>query len=197
MKNFSVTITSASELISILKEAKCGGQYVTLTCEKPISLNKFPTDGSEKIRIADNFTPMVKFSVQYHFGADYERAMSKALGADYEKGEDKNTETLIKGVAKRYISTDNTCLIYIEENRKALGTFLNGNELTTDEIAYMKKYLPKHKESAPIKYRTIGVKNVRTLTINHNTYNVRIGQPQVSVEILNAAEETKVAAEAK
>ena len=39
---------------AFLSSAKSGGRFVTLVCETKIRTNKFPTDGSERIRIDES-----------------------------------------------------------------------------------------------------------------------------------------------
>ena len=168
-------INNISELKNILASAKAGGQFVTLYGESEVKLNKFPTDGSARIRIDDAFKPIASFSVQFHFGADYEKAMSKALGVDYVNGGDANRETLIPNVMMRYISTNNVCLIYMATSRSEGETTLNGHALTAAEWAYLKRYKSKNKGGGNIvNYRTISAKNVKRIAIKGEVYEVNI-----------------------
>lgn len=167
-------ISSVSELKDVLMNAKAGGRYVTIYAEKEITLRKFPTDDSERIRLADGFKPISHFSVQFHFGADYEKAVEKKLGTSFVKAQDDNRETLIPNVMMRYKSTDNVCLIYMPENRHYGDTTLNGKVLTADELAYMEHYVPRNNSNAIVEYRTISARNVKKLVINKEVYEVSL-----------------------
>lgn len=169
------TINSISEMESIMRNAHCGGQFVTITAETPLKLNQFPTDGrkrSEEDRI--NFTATKVFRVKFNFGKDYDKAMSALLGYDY-KATDSNREHIVPNVMMRYISTGNTCLIYMPNEYEPMGTFFNGHEASAEELARIDLYKSKgNKNNSPLPYRTVGVRNVTKVCINHVEYNVNI-----------------------
>lgn len=167
------TISSISELVTVMNNAKAGGQYVSIYGETAVKLNKFPTDGSGRVRINADFTPTKRFCVEYHFAQDYDKTMSKLLGEDY-KASDANRIHLVKNVVMQYISTGNTCLIYMPESYSKTGTFLGGVELNDEQKEYMARYTPKHNSSSPLNYRTIGVKNVTKMVIGKVTYHINI-----------------------
>jgi hypothetical protein len=99
-------IFTLDELTAILKAAKSksGGQYVTIYCESDYKMNKFPTDGSERVRIKDGFQPRKRYCIKYHFGQDYDKMMSKLLGTDHVSHDD-NREHLVENVLMRFKST--------------------------------------------------------------------------------------------
>ena len=169
-------IFSVSDLVGILKSAKCGGQYVALYGESDYKLNKFPTDGSERIRIKDGFQPRKKFVVKFHFGEDYERKMSKMLGEEY-KASDKNRIHLVKNVLMQFASTGTTCVIYMPESYTDNGIYLNGQPISEEDLAYAKRYKSPTKASA-IEYRNLNVTNVERIAVGGETYEVCIGQAQ-------------------
>lgn len=168
-----------SDLIAILAAAKAGGQFVTIYAETDVKLNKFPTDGSEKIRIDSNFVPRHAFSVTFNFAEDYEKAMAKAMGVDSYEAHDSNRRHLIKNVVVEYISTGNKCLIYIVKNYKNLGYSLNGREMTAEEIAYMDRYKSKSKDSGLVPYRNVGLKNVKRIAIGGEVYVTAFGAEEI------------------
>jgi len=176
MANQVVRVTTLKKMVEILKAAKLGGQFVTLYAEVGIKLNKYPTDGSEKIHISElGFNPTNRYHVNYQFGIDYERAMSKALGEDYTKGGNDNIETLIPNLLMRYKSTNNPCIIYINGTNYADGKFNNGLPYTEKDEQTEKRYTSKaSKTYAPVEYRTVSVRNVTRITANHTTYEIAI-----------------------
>lgn len=168
------SINSVAEMEAIMRNAKCGGQFVTITAETPIKLNKFPTDGRkrcEEDRI--NFTATNRFRVKFNFGKDYDKAMSALLGYDY-KATDSNREHIVPNVMMRYISTGNTCLIYMPNEYEPMGTFFNGHEASAEEKARIALYKSNSTNNSPMPYRTVGVRNVTKVCINHVEYNVNI-----------------------
>ena len=169
-------IFSVDDLVAVVKSAKAGGQYVTLYGESDVKLNKFPTDGSERIRIKDGFQPKKRFHVKFHFGQDYEKAMSKALGqADYTAS-DANRVHLVPNVIMQYVSTGNTCFIYMPESHFSDGTFLDGKPISDEDKAYMERYKSKSKGGAVVEYRTIGLKNISRIAVGGEVYDICIGQ---------------------
>lgn len=167
------TINSVEEFVKVLKDAKCKGAFVSMECETKITLRKFPTDGSAKVHIEDGFEPTSHFVVSYHFGASYENAMTKILGVPYDASDD-NREHIVSNLLMRYKSTGNVCAIYMPTSRKDLGVFLNGTELTQAQKDYMKKYLPKPSGNAYVEYRTIGIANIRAITMSGIRYIINL-----------------------
>lgn len=167
-------ITTVDEFIELMSNAKCNGKYVTVYGESDIKLNKFNTDGFPKERIKDGFQPRTDFSVTFHFGQDYEKTMSKILGEDY-KATDTNRRHLVKNVVMQYISTGNVCLIYIPNNYSKNNIILDGEKISAEDEAYMKRFMPKKKASSSvIEYRTLSLKNIKSISINKEKYEVDI-----------------------
>lgn len=167
-------ITTVEEFIELMSNAKCNGKYVTIYGESDIKLNKFNTDGLPKEHIKDGFQPRTDFSVTFHFGQDYEKTMSKILGEDY-KATDTNRRHLVKNVVMQYISTGNVCLIYIPNNYSKNNIILDGEEISDEDEAYMKRFMPKKKVSTSIiEYRTLSLKNIKSISINKEKYTVDI-----------------------
>lgn len=173
-------ISSVAELTNILANAKAGGQFVTIYGESDVKLNKFPTDGSERIHIKADFTPRNRFSVTYNFKADYEKAMAKALGVDSYTAHDANRIHLIKNVMMQYVSTGTICLIYMPVNYHFEGTFLGGKEMSAEDTTYMNRYKSKAKSNSPLPYRTLNVKNVSKIAIGKEMYEVSISATQAA-----------------
>lgn len=169
-------IFSVEDLVAVVKAAKAGGQYVTIYGESDIKLNKFPTDGSERVRIKDDFQPRKRFHVQFHFGQDYEKTMAKALGTSDYTASDCNRVHLVPNVIMQYVSTGTTCFIYIPENYESDGTFLNGEPISAEDYAYMERYKSKSKSNAVVEYRTLSVKNISRIAINKEVYDICIGE---------------------
>ena len=177
-------VTSLNDLIVLMANAAQRGEYATLYAETPISLLKYPTDGSEKIHISElGFNPTSRYHVTYHFGEDYEKAMSKALGEDYTKSAKKNVQTLISGILMRYISTNNVCFIYMKGTNVSDGKFNNGNPYTPADEETEKRYTSTAaKGSNPVDYRTVSVKNVSRLTIHNVEYDLHITDWELPAE---------------
>lgn len=167
-------ITTVEEFIELMSNAKCNGKYVTVYGESDIKLNKFNTDGLPKERIKDGFQPRTDFSVTFHFGQDYEKTMSRILGEDY-KATDTNRRHLVKNVVMQYISTGNVCLIYIPNNYSKNNIILDGEKISAEDEAYMKRFMPKKKvNTSIIEYRTLSLKNIKSISINKEKYTVDI-----------------------
>lgn len=173
-------IFSVSELVAVTKAAKAGGQYVTIYGETDYRMNKFPTDGSARERIKDDFQPRKRFRAKFHFGQDYEKAMAKALGVDSYKASDSNRTHLVKNVIVQYLSTGNVCFIYMPETQDDLGMFLNGEPISDEDKAYAKRFKAKSSAST-LEYRNISVKNISKIVIGGETYEVLIGAANVSL----------------
>ena len=176
-------ITTITDFINVINSIKARGRFATLSAITDIKLNKFPTDGSEKVRIADNFTPKAEFKIQFHFGADYERAMAKVLNIDEYNAHDSNRTHLVKNLIMQYLTTQTICLIYMPCNKLGYRQTLNGIELTKEQLEYLNRYKSKSKSSAPLEYRTIGIDKIKSLTFDGNTYEIDIQQLKVSKAI--------------
>lgn len=174
-------ISSIAELVNIMGNAKAGGQYVTLYGESDVRLNKFPTDGTQRIHIKDGFTPRNKFHVTYHFSADYEKAMAKALGVDNYTAHDSNRTHLVKNVVMQYISTGTVCMIYMPEAYHFEGVVLDGKPISAEDEAYMSHYKAKPSKST-LPYRTLNVKSVTKMVIGHVTYDIDIA-PAIGTQV--------------
>ncbi|MCQ2388019.1 MAG: hypothetical protein MJ066_06230 [Clostridia bacterium] len=168
----TITLTTIADIVSVFANAKNGGQFATIEGASEIKLNKFPTDNSERIRIKDGFQPMAEFTIQFHFGADYERAMAKAMGvADYTAS-DSNRKHLVPNLVMQYLSTGNVCVIYMPTNKVSKGITLNGKPISEEDKAYMEHYKAPKRGSAMVEYRTISVKNIKRITFGGITYLV-------------------------
>lgn len=175
----TTTITSVQQLVGVLSTAKCGGQFVTIYGEtdQGKKYNKFPTDGSERIKRDETMSITKRFSVTYNFGTDYDKKMSKILGEEYH-AHDANRIHLLKNVIMQYVSTGNSCLIYIDGQYRSGGTFVNGEPITEEQKAYLAKYASKAKKSASVlEYRTLSLCNVKEIHINKEVYVINITKP--------------------
>lgn len=175
-------VFSVAELTAILTSAKRGGQYVTIEGASDVKLNKFPTDGSERIRIADDFKPKHHFVAKFHFCEDYEKKMAKALGISDYNASDSNRKHIVKNALMQYISTGNYCMIYMPESYSDSGITLNGRPLTDEEVAYMNRYKSHSTSKSVVDYRTISLHNIERLAIGKEVYQLCFGQ-QVSVAV--------------
>lgn len=166
------TLTTLSRLLAV---AKCGGQFVTIYAETDglKKYNKFPTDGSERIRRDDNITLTNRFSVTYNFGTDYDKKMSEIVGEEYH-AHDANRVHLVPNVLMMYLSTANACMIYINGQYRKCETLFNGHAITEDEKSYLAKYAKKASSSSPLQYRTLSVENIKEIHIKGDVYQVDI-----------------------
>ena len=99
--------------------------------------------------------------------------MSKILGEDY-KASDKNRRHIAKNVVMQYISTGTVCLIYMPQNYNKTRILLDGEPISAADEAYMKRFMPQSKKSAPVEYRTLSLSNIKSISINHEKYDVMI-----------------------
>lgn len=160
-------------LMENLAASHTAGQFVALYGESDVKLNKKATDGSGDIKPAD-FCPRVKFHITFNFGQDYEKTMSRIMGEDYVAS-DHNRRHLVKNVLMEYVSTGTMCLIYMKDDYKYDGTFVNGHEITESEKAMIEKYTSKAQGShSPVAYRTLNVKNIRKIVAKGEEYIIRI-----------------------
>lgn len=184
-------INNVADLIAILRTAKNGGQFATLYGEHATKFNVFPNDefcsangitlasgkGSKALNEPFRFNGMTanyRFSVQFHFGQDYDRTLEK-LGLCRSENGSANETDHFGGIAMGYPTTNNVCIIYMQGNYNGIGYFdENGNEITNAEtLAYIKGYKSASKPNA-VEYRTIGVRNVKALVFGGVTYKVQI-----------------------
>lgn len=182
MAKQTLIINSVAELVQKLSAARCGGQYATIYGETTYKVNMYPNGTLPKDRSSENAfnnalypNPTKGWHIQYHFGADYEKAMAKALGIDsYESDGDNNREHLVPSILMRYISTQNVCAIAMPESRYNDGLFVGGKPATEKQIAYLEQYKQKRSSNAVVPYLTIGVKNITRLVVGGIEYQVKI-----------------------
>ena len=73
------------------------------------------------------------------------------------------------------ISTGTVCLIYMPQNYNKTCVILDGETISAADDAYMKQsFMPKSKSSAPVEYRTLSLSNIKSISINHEKYDVMI-----------------------
>ena len=100
--------------------------------------------------------------------------MSRILGEDY-KATDTNRRHIVKNVIMQYISTGNVCLIYIPNNYSKNDIILNDEPISIVDKAYMERFMSKKKTSTSvIEYRTLSLKNIKSISINKEKYDVEI-----------------------
>lgn len=162
-----------------LSAAKSGGRFVTLVCETKIRTNKFPTDGSERIRIDESLVFTKRYSVTYNFGADYERAMSKALGEEYTASEQPNRVHIVPNVLLQLADSGKAYIIYINGMISQSDTLCNGEVATEEQIAYLNRYKPKAKTNEVVKYRNVSIENVKEIHINKEVHTIAISNPTI------------------
>ena len=170
-------VTKLSYLSQILRSklGRCNGQWVTITASVPVSLNRYPTDGSARIRLDDDFCPRRNYIVKINWAEDYSLRMSKLLGCDY-KASDANRIHIVKNVLMMYIKTRNVCLIYIPKEQTDLGITIDGRTPTAEEVAKIARYTSKAgANNKPIvEYRTVGIRNVTRIAIDNDVYDIDI-----------------------
>jgi len=182
MAKQNLIVTSVAQLVSLMQQAKAGGQIATLYGVTDFNYNKYPNGTLPKER-----TPEIAFAyqkdengarvrkawhVQYNFAADYDHKVEALTGEKHES-HDENREHLVKNVIMRFISTQNVCFIVMPFDRFSDGLLIDGNPATEEQTAYVKQYEQKRKPST-IPYLNPGVKNVYKVVINGIEYNVRI-----------------------
>ena len=97
-------IDTYEKLIKALNSAKCGGQYVTYTIVKPVTMNAFPTDGSAREKRDPNFVANYELVFQNHYGTDYDKQMAKLLGEDKYEAHDSNSRHIVHNVVPMLFS---------------------------------------------------------------------------------------------
>lgn len=166
-------ITSISELEKLVSNAELKGQFVSLECETPVKLNKFPTDGSERIRIKDGFNPSKHYIVTFNLGdSTYTKKMSDALNVDNYQAHDTNRIHLVNNILMQYVSTGTVCFIYMPVAYTDSYIKLNGNMISETDELYLNRYRPTRKSESPVEYRTVNVKNVKSITIGKKKYEL-------------------------
>lgn len=185
-------ITKVADLIGIIRTAKNGGQFATIVGEHTTKFNQFPNEeycNAKGITLAvgkgskalnepyrfggEQFTD--RFKVLFHWGQDYDRTLEKMGLQRSEQGANKPIDHF-GGIAIGYPTTSNICLVYMQGNYTFDGYYLNGEKVTDAEtLAYIAGYKSATKPN-PVEYRTIGVRNVRTITVGGETYEVAIGE---------------------
>ena len=184
-------ITKVADLISIVRTAKIGGQYASILGTHETKFNVFPNKeyctakgitlasgkGSKALNEPYRFNGMTaisQFKVVFHFGQDYDRTLDK-VGATRSANGSVNEIDHFGGIAMGYPSTHNVCLIYMEADRYFLGYYdADGKQITdADTLAYIKGYKSNNKPNA-VEYRTLGVRNIKSLTCGGCTYKVDI-----------------------
>ena len=175
------TIKTLDELVALLNKAKKtnGGQFVSLLGESEVKLNKFPKEG-ERVRIDEAFAPVYKFCIEYNFGADYEKRMAKLLGVDKYDASDANRKHLVSNCLMQYISTGKLCFICMPNSFSKKGVFLNGKELTAEQVAYMNLYKAKRNASM---YITMPISKVKELHLGGEVYVLDIQQSTYAVAV--------------
>ena len=171
----TATICTISDLINVLNTAKCGGQFATVTAETEMTLRVNPTDGWDGgKRDKSKPIPTNRFTISYHFGQDYERAMAKALGVeDYEGQHREGKVTLIPNLLYKWETTGNYVMAFIVADRTYIGRFVEGRPITDEENEYYNHYKPISGNEV-VMYRTIGVHNITRLAIGGVEYLVDI-----------------------
>ena len=178
-------IKSLKQLVSVLSVAKCGGQFVTYTIVKPVTMNVFPTDGSERERRDPNFVANYEQRFQINYGTDYDKQMAKKLGLDSYEAHDSNSEHIVPNVLKVLKSTGNVCFISIEPKeieKHYIGA--DGQLLSESELAYMRRYKAKPSVGV-LPYFTISAKYIKRIALNNAEYIVDIADCKVNESGLN------------
>ena len=171
--------TGLFNFAAFLSAAKSGGRFVTLVCETKVRTNKFPTDGSEKVRIDESLVFTKRYQVTYNFGADYEKAMSKALGEEYTASSQPNRVHIVPNVLLQMADSGKAFIIYINGMISNSETLCNGEVATDEQLAYLNRYKPKAKGGEVIKYRNVSIENVREIHINKECHTIDISNPTI------------------
>lgn len=185
-------IVKVAELISIVRTAKAGGQFATITGEHTTKFNQFPNEnyckakgitlasgkGSKALNEPFRFNGLPytdRFKVEFHWGQDYDRTLAKAGGERSEQGANKPIDHF-GGIAIGYPTTKNVCLVYMDGDYTWYGYYLNGEKVTDAEtLAYIAGYKSASKPQL-VEYRTLGYRNIRTVTVGKETYEVCLSE---------------------
>ena len=188
MKAEQVKITSVEQLAQVLKDAKCGGQFVTLNIVKAADMNVFPTDGSEKIRRNPDFVAFNSYSVQLHYSEDYEKKMAKALGVESYEAHASNRVHIVKNALMQYTTTGNICFIYLPTeylNSQVVGA--NGEPLNAKDLAYYNRYKSPKRKSGIVEYRNVGIANIKSIAMAGKLYVLEIPKDSYIVQAQSVA----------
>lgn len=184
-------ITSVADLISILRTAKAGGQFATITGEHNTKFNVLPNEdyckakgitlasgkGSKALNEPYRFGGeefKYRFKVAFHFGQDYDKTLAKLGLERSEQGANKPIDHF-GGIAIGYPTTNNVCLVYMQGDYSGDGYYLNGKKVEDAEtLAYIKGYKSASNSAQAVEYRTLGVRNVRRLAVKGEEYEVDI-----------------------
>lgn len=183
-------ITKVADLISAVRTAKCNGQFATINCETTPKFNQFPNEdyckehnitlasgkGSKALNEQFRFGGedfRYRFRVAFHFGQDYDKTLEKAGLSRSDDGANKAIDHF-GGIAIGYPSTNNVCLVYMQAGYTTDGYYLNEKKVEdTTTLDYIKGYKSASKPQV-VEYRTVGVRNVRSLSFGGETYEVAI-----------------------
>lgn len=183
-------ITKVADLISIVRTAKAGGQFASISGEHITKFNQFPNEdyckakgitlasgkGSKALNEPFRFGGedfRYRFKVVFHFGQDYDRTLAKLGASRSADGANKPIDHF-GGIAMGYPTTHNVCLIYMEGDYVGDGYYLDGKKVEDAEtLAYIKGYKSVSKPQE-VEYRTIGVRNIRSVAVEGETYEVEI-----------------------
>lgn len=184
-------ITKVADLISAVRTAKsCRGQFATLVCETTPKFNQFPNEdyckehnitlasgkGSKALNEPFRFGGedfRYRFSLQFHFDQDYKKTLERKGGSLSEDGANVEID-YFGGIAVGFPSTHNVCIEYMDADYKESGYYLNGKKVEDAEtLAYIKGYKSVSKAQV-VKFRRVGVRNVRSLSFGGETYEVAI-----------------------
>lgn len=186
-------ITKVADLISIVHIAKAGGQFATISGEHNTKFNAFPNEeyckakgitlasgkGSKALNEPFRFGGedfKFRFKVAFHFGQDYDRTLAKLGLERSENGANKPIDHF-GGIAIGYPTTNNICLVYMEGNYKGEGYYLDGKKVEDNEtLDYIKGYKSTSNSTQAVEYRTLGVRNIRTLAVAGEVYEVEISE---------------------
>lgn len=185
------TITNVFDLIAKIATAKNRGQFATIEAETEVKANQFPNEEysnahgilfpmpktkayaeyREQYRYKGKATK--RFKVEFHFDKSYDNELAKHGLTRSENGTNRKTDHF-GSIAIGYESTTNVLLCYMPDWYLGKAEYyLDGHKASEEEVAYINGYKVKS-NNAVIEYRTVGVKNVRTLSFGGNTYIVNI-----------------------
>jgi hypothetical protein len=187
------TITNVFDLIAIIAKARNNkGQFATIEAETNVEVNQFPNEeycnakgitlasgkGSKAINepYRHNGSKATKrFKVEFHYDESYDNKLKSYGLTRSENGSNRKTDHF-GSIAIGYESTTNVLLCYMPNWYIGKSEYyLDGHKANEDEVAYINGYKKKsYNGNTPFDYRTVGVKNVRSLSFGGNTYIVKI-----------------------
>ena len=175
------TIRTIDELRNLLRTAKCGGQFATVTAETEMTLRVNPTDGWDGGKRDKTLPiPTNRYTISYHFGQDYENTMARLLGVEEYEGEHRDGKVVVlPNLLYYWESTRNYVMAFIVANRSFIGRFVDGRPITPEENEYYNHYKPI-KGDEVIEYRTIGIHNITRLAIGGTEYLVNIPKQAIA-----------------